>query len=123
MNRFAVFLFAIPLSASVFAAPVVSGAPISAGDGGDCVLLAHSVTINLSRGVKASYVCATTPDVIGLAVCHVAGRRNAELLDGSVTSTGIVYTVRSDGGALGELAGCPAGEEPIPDDMVPVGIQ
>lgn len=102
-------------------APVVSEGTITAGESGDCVLLKDPVVLRLSTGVKASFLCSTNPDVIGVAACHVHGRRNAVLIDGSLTTSGIVYTMRSDGGQMSELAGCPLGAAEIPDAMVPAG--
>ncbi len=118
------FIFAAGIMACfpAYGAPVVSGATITTGEAGDCVLLKDPVVLRLSSGVKASFLCSTNPDVIGVAACHVHGRRNAVLLDGSLTTDGIVYTMRSDGGRMDEVAGCPPGVVEIPDAMVPAGV-
>lgn len=98
------------------AAPVPPTAEVTATE---CALLAHSVTVFLSKGVKAAYVCELSESVIGFSACHPQGRRNSSLSDGSVTATGIVYTARSNGAAMKELPGCPSGDDPIPDQLVP----
>lgn len=102
---------------SAEAAPLQASAEISVEN---CPLLAMPVRIMLSKGTKAVYVCNGLTGVIGFAACHVHGRRNAMLTDGSHTTTGIVYTIRSDrdGGGLLDVAGCPTGDEPIPDNVV-----
>lgn len=104
-------------------APIVSGATVLSGENGSCPLLATDVVLSLSQGVKGAYLCTSGPDVIGLAVCHRHGRRSATLADGAQTTTGIVYTMRSDGGNVVEVSGCPLGESAVPDDLVPSGAR
>jgi hypothetical protein len=111
-------LFAVPCAAT----QLPSSGEVTTDD---CMLLGEPVHIALSKGTKAVYVCNGLTGVIGFAACHIHGRRNATLTDGSQTSTGVVYTMRSDrdGGGLLDVAGCPRGDEPIPDDVVSTGDQ
>ena len=118
-SRYELAALGVLLSGSALAAPVSSGEPITAGVAGLCPLLASDVVLNLSKSVKATYVCGA--EVIGLAACHPAGRRALVLLDGAPSTTGVVYITRSDGGTVGELAGCPLGDNEIPDEMVQIG--
>jgi len=100
---------------TAIAEPVVSGALISGGTEGDCPLLGTSIALQLSRHVKGAFLCGT--EAIGLSTCHPLGRRKLTLTNGIDSETGVVFQALT-GGRLGQIAGCPLGDSPIPDSLV-----
>lgn len=51
----------------------------TAGDGGDCVFLANSVSLNTSKGVQAAFDCRLADATVGtvnrvmIGACHIGG--------------------------------------------------
>lgn len=89
-------------------------------DAGGCSLLSEPVRMNLSNNVLGSYGCNLNFAIIGVATCHVAGRKknweepimvdsdndpNTPLVDSGASTTvygGRAYATSSVGGSMME---------------------
>ena len=92
-----VTMIGLGIASTAMAAPeAFSGsATVTHGTGGDCTLLAETVTLNASAKVQAAWQCDEITGVIKIASCHEGGSRSpvvcAEVMDDSTPPEVIGY--------------------------------
>jgi len=77
----ALFFVGVGVSASAFAEPmaVPADGAVTAGAGGNCVLLSENIRLNLSSNVVGAFNCDEATNTISIGTCHNAGSRNSSL--------------------------------------------
>ena len=104
MNKLIFAVFAAGLSVSTAnAAPLAVPADgrITAGAGGNCVLLSEDVRLNLSSNVVAALNCDEATNTVSVGTCHNAGSRNSSLTCAQIGQN-------ADGDAIFNHADCDA---------------
>lgn len=113
-NKIIAFLVAAGASAGVMAADN-AGTSIPANGivtTTACSLLSEDVVLNLSSGVKGSYACNTTLNVVAVAACHPNGRKQGV----SVDCDPVARNAQAPGGEYTPPQGCAIKPAPTSDN-------